>query len=161
MMLDVATDIVYLCPDLHERLLGGGPGGLGAASGAGPREGRDVHVYFDNDVKVRAPFDALALMRRLRLAWRPEGSSGDGDLARHLPGACIPRASEAALVLVSSGVRGRDSGGPAQARRVADGPAVDAPVTRRPTGPPGGTRPGVACSARPAPQESRRAMSIP
>jgi len=55
------------------------------------REGRDVHVYFDNDVKVRAPFDALALMRGLRLAWRPEGSSGDGDLARHLPGACIAR----------------------------------------------------------------------
>jgi uncharacterized protein YecE (DUF72 family) len=28
-------------------------------------EGRDVFVYFDNDVKVRAPFDAMALMRRL------------------------------------------------------------------------------------------------
>ncbi len=26
-------------------------------------EGRDVHVYFDNDVKVRAPFDAIALAR--------------------------------------------------------------------------------------------------
>ena len=28
---------------------------------------RDVFVYFDNDVKVRAPFDAMALMRRLGL----------------------------------------------------------------------------------------------
>src|SRR5471030_1680194 len=28
---------------------------------------RDVFVYFDNDVKVRAPFDAMALMRRLDL----------------------------------------------------------------------------------------------
>ncbi|NEC93186.1 DUF72 domain-containing protein, partial [Streptomyces sp. SID12501] len=26
---------------------------------------RDVHVYFDNDVKVRAPFDAAALAARL------------------------------------------------------------------------------------------------
>jgi uncharacterized protein YecE (DUF72 family) len=28
---------------------------------------RDVFVYFDNDVKVRAPFDAMALMHRLDL----------------------------------------------------------------------------------------------
>ena len=27
----------------------------------------DVYVYFDNDVKVRAPYDALALMRKLGL----------------------------------------------------------------------------------------------
>jgi uncharacterized protein YecE (DUF72 family) len=30
------------------------------------RLGRDVYVYFDNDVKVRAPFDALNLQRLLR-----------------------------------------------------------------------------------------------
>jgi uncharacterized protein YecE (DUF72 family) len=35
------------------------------------RSGRDVYVYFDNDVKVRAPFDALSLMSRLRVDWRP------------------------------------------------------------------------------------------
>jgi uncharacterized protein YecE (DUF72 family) len=35
-----------------------------AAPAAGPR---DVYVYFDNDVKVRAPFDADRLMRMLRL----------------------------------------------------------------------------------------------
>ena len=28
----------------------------------------DVFVYFDNDVKVRAPFDAMGLMRRLGLS---------------------------------------------------------------------------------------------
>jgi Protein of unknown function DUF72 len=33
------------------------------------RDGRDVYVYFDNDVKVRAPFDALSLMRKLGLSW--------------------------------------------------------------------------------------------
>lgn len=37
------------------------------------RAGRDVYVYFDNDVKVKAPFDALALMRKLGLVWRPSG----------------------------------------------------------------------------------------
>jgi uncharacterized protein YecE (DUF72 family) len=37
---------------------------------AGPPAGkrkRDVYVYFDNDSKVRAPFDARALMRLLKL----------------------------------------------------------------------------------------------
>ncbi len=28
--------------------------------------GRDVYVYFDNDVKVRAPIDAMSLLERLR-----------------------------------------------------------------------------------------------
>lgn len=40
---------------------------------AGPparRKGRDVYVYFDNDMKVRAPFDAQALMKRLARARR-------------------------------------------------------------------------------------------
>ena len=31
-----------------------------------PRVKRDVYVYFDNDAKVRAPFDAQGLRRRLR-----------------------------------------------------------------------------------------------
>jgi len=29
----------------------------------------DVYVYFDNDAKVRAPYDAQALMRKLGLCW--------------------------------------------------------------------------------------------
>jgi uncharacterized protein YecE (DUF72 family) len=36
------------------------------------KDGRDVYVYFDNDVKVRAPFDALNLMHKLRLGWQPQ-----------------------------------------------------------------------------------------
>jgi uncharacterized protein YecE (DUF72 family) len=37
-------------------------------AGPGPtrRGGRDVHVYFDNDVKVRAPYDAIGLAERVR-----------------------------------------------------------------------------------------------
>lgn len=31
---------------------------------------RDVYVYFDNDAKVRAPFDALELARRLSIKWQ-------------------------------------------------------------------------------------------
>ena len=32
-----------------------------------PRKFRDVFVYFDNDIKVKAPFDAMALARKLSL----------------------------------------------------------------------------------------------
>ena len=46
------------------------------------RDGHDVYVYFDNDVKVRAPFDALNLMRKLGLSW---GSPV------HAPGTRVPR----------------------------------------------------------------------
>ncbi|WP_460405803.1 DUF72 domain-containing protein [Actinophytocola sediminis] len=34
-------------------------------------DGLDVHVYFDNDAKVRAPVDAAALTQRLDLPWPP------------------------------------------------------------------------------------------
>ena len=33
------------------------------------RQGVDVYVYFDNDVKVKAPYDAQALMRKFGLRW--------------------------------------------------------------------------------------------
>jgi uncharacterized protein YecE (DUF72 family) len=33
----------------------------------------DVYVYFDNDAKVKAPYDALSLMDKLDLDWRPYG----------------------------------------------------------------------------------------
>ena len=32
---------------------------------------RDVFVYFDNDAKVHAPFDAIRLAKRLRVRWSP------------------------------------------------------------------------------------------
>jgi uncharacterized protein YecE (DUF72 family) len=54
------------------------------------REGGDVYVYFDNDVKVRAPFDALRLVRLLGLAWHPP-ATGELEIPRHAPGARIPR----------------------------------------------------------------------
>jgi uncharacterized protein YecE (DUF72 family) len=39
------------------------------------RGGADVYVYFDNDVKVRAPYDAQALMRKLGLCWPADAAS--------------------------------------------------------------------------------------
>lgn len=37
-----------------------------------PKAGsRDVYCYFDNDIKVRAPFDAKRLMALLDVEWRP------------------------------------------------------------------------------------------
>ncbi|WFU06031.1 DUF72 domain-containing protein (plasmid) [Rhizobium sp. CB3171] len=44
------------------------------------RNGRDVYVYFDNDVKVRAPADAQALAARLGLA-NPAGARRYSKLA--------------------------------------------------------------------------------
>jgi uncharacterized protein YecE (DUF72 family) len=38
--------------------------------GAKAPQGRDVFVYFDNDVKIKAPFDAIALAHMLGLKER-------------------------------------------------------------------------------------------
>ena len=51
------------------------------------KDGRDVYAYFDNDVKVRAPFDALNLMRKLRQAW----DAPEADFPRHRAGTRVPR----------------------------------------------------------------------
>lgn len=42
-----------------------------SAKPAPRRKSRDVYVYFDNDAKVHAPFDAIALERALGDAARP------------------------------------------------------------------------------------------
>ena len=129
MMLDATTNMVYVRLHGDVRIYTSGYS-EGALAGWArrirrwARKGRDVHVYFDNDVKVRAPFDALALMRRLRLAWRPAGSHVDGDLPRYRSGVRIPR--------VRGGLGPRVTGGSAWAglgrartsaprRRQADG----------------------------------------
>ncbi len=60
-------------------------------------DGWDVYVYFDNDVKVRAPFDALDLMQKLGLAWLP-ASAFDGSrppFQRHKAGTRVPRSKVA------------------------------------------------------------------
>ena len=75
-MFQVTADFVYvrLHGDVEIYRSGYTPGALAAWAKrirAWDRAGKDVYVYFDNDVKVRAPFDALNLMQRLHLAWEP------------------------------------------------------------------------------------------
>jgi len=52
------------------------------------RASRDVYAYFDNDIKVHAPFDALALQRALALPpWQPDAPLA----ARRRPGKLVIR----------------------------------------------------------------------
>jgi uncharacterized protein YecE (DUF72 family) len=53
---------------------GGEPEDADRVGGKAARQKRDVFVYFDNDLKVRAPTDARGLMRRLGLPPAGEGS---------------------------------------------------------------------------------------
>ena len=55
------------------------------------RDGRDVYVYFDNDVKVKAPFDALNLMRKVGVPWQPAAATRDEPLPLHKAGTRVPR----------------------------------------------------------------------
>jgi uncharacterized protein YecE (DUF72 family) len=55
------------------------------------KDGRDVYVYFDNDVKVKAPFDALNLMRKVRVAWQPPDATCEEPLLVHKAGTRVPR----------------------------------------------------------------------
>jgi len=67
----VTSDLVYvrLHGDAELYVSGYGDAALdrwAAKVGGWHDQGLDVHVYFDNDVKVRAPFDAMALAARVR-----------------------------------------------------------------------------------------------
>jgi uncharacterized protein YecE (DUF72 family) len=69
-MFDVTADFVYVRLHGAEELYASGydPPALDewAARVRGWTDaGLDVHVYFDNDIKVRAPFDAMALAERV------------------------------------------------------------------------------------------------
>jgi uncharacterized protein YecE (DUF72 family) len=55
------------------------------------KAGRDVYVYFDNDVKVKAPFDALNLMRKLRQTWAPQDATCEEPLRVHKAGTRVSR----------------------------------------------------------------------
>lgn len=88
LLMDVTADFVYCRLHGSEQLyasgysdvdldvwakrvrawVGGGDspdGRFACGSGCEKVEGRDVFVYFDNDIKVRAPFDALQLRKRV------------------------------------------------------------------------------------------------
>jgi uncharacterized protein YecE (DUF72 family) len=95
-MLDVTSDFVYV--RLHGDVKIYTSGYTDRALDAWARRirgwnraGKDVYVYFDNDVKVHAPFDALRLMHRLRLSWFCESDLKEEPFLRHAVGARRPR----------------------------------------------------------------------
>jgi uncharacterized protein YecE (DUF72 family) len=85
LLMDATADFVYVRLHGSEQLYASGYGSraldvwagrirawIGGREAKGihagppaPRRKRDVYVYFDNDAKVRAPFDARALMEKL------------------------------------------------------------------------------------------------
>ncbi len=68
-----AAAVAPATADFLARLAGGQADDLRRASQDAPAKAtaRDLYCYFDNDIKVRAPQDALRLMALLDLAWRP------------------------------------------------------------------------------------------
>jgi uncharacterized protein YecE (DUF72 family) len=82
---------------------------------AGRAHSREVFVYFDNDVKVHAPFDALALQRALALPpWQGEASLAlrthpNPDMHFELPRQlmpALPRARTSGARATSAAARG-------------------------------------------------------
>jgi uncharacterized protein YecE (DUF72 family) len=97
-MFDVTADFVYvrLHGDIEIYRSGYTPRALDEWARrirAWDRDGKDVYVYFDNDMKVRAPFDAVNLMDRLGLAWQPaaDTASQDPPFRVHAAGSRMPR----------------------------------------------------------------------
>lgn len=95
----VTADFVYVRLHGSRRLYvsGYGPAALDAWAArirTWQADGRDVLVYFDNDVKVRAPFDAMNLASRLghgRLVRFPFGARRAVEARR---GVEVPRAAD-------------------------------------------------------------------
>jgi len=65
---------------------GDAPGADRIGPAAKKRAGRDVYIYFDNDVKVRSPFDAARLAVKLGLREEPLPE------AAHIKSNEVPRA---------------------------------------------------------------------
>jgi uncharacterized protein YecE (DUF72 family) len=68
---------------IHAWARGGNPRGakLAGAREAAQSEARDVYVYFDNDVKVRSPFDAMMLAHRLGVGPKPGAAPDAATIA--------------------------------------------------------------------------------
>lgn len=78
-LFDVTTDFVYV--RLHGDKVIYSSGYTSRALDEWARRIRewhkqaDLYVYFDNDVKVKAPYDAQNLMRKLGLSWPADAKS--------------------------------------------------------------------------------------
>ena len=95
-MLHVTADFVYVRLHGDIKIYTSGYSDRALASWARRirnwhRDGRDVYVYFDNDVKVKAPFDALNLMKKLGQRWEPADATCEEPLPIHKAGTRVPR----------------------------------------------------------------------
>ena len=96
-MLDVTSDFVYLRLHGDVQIYKSGYSDRALDEWSAlirrwDRAGRDVYAYFDNDMKVKAPFDALGLMRRLGLEWTPARvNAEDPPFQVHVAGGRVPR----------------------------------------------------------------------
>jgi len=80
--------------------------------------GKDVYVYFDNDVKVRAPFDALELMRQVGARWDPPEEFGEEPrFLVHRAGDRMPRMKKAYGPRVTGGSTWKGLGPRSRSRR--------------------------------------------
>ena len=82
---EVTSDVVYVRLHGAERLYASGYTTAALRSWAKKvgkwRRGHDVFVYFDNDVKTRAPYDAMSLAHRLGIGPKPEKGPKEADVA--------------------------------------------------------------------------------
>jgi uncharacterized protein YecE (DUF72 family) len=100
---------------------------------------RDVFVYFDNDVKVRAPYDAMTLAHKLKLGPKPAAAPEiDADVRPLLaaarerwPGYGRRRSGAARTAAAHPAPRSRAGASSAAGRRVAAAKAPRASRTRR------------------------------
>ncbi len=95
-MFHVTADFVYVRLHGNVKIYTSGYSSRALASWARrirswDEDGRDVYVYFDNDVKVKAPFDALSLMDKLGLAWQPAEEPDEEPFALHTARAGMPK----------------------------------------------------------------------
>ena len=81
------------------------------------KDGRDVYVYLDNDVKVKAPYDALSLMKKLNLDWQAGAEHCDPAFELRKPGTRIPRLRYAYGPRVTGGNSAWDDLRPSGTRR--------------------------------------------
>ncbi|MEO6876024.1 MAG: DUF72 domain-containing protein, partial [Opitutaceae bacterium] len=110
---------------------GGNPPGtrLVAPAAKAQPSGRDVFVYFDNDVKTRAPYDAMNLAHRLKLGPKPPEAPPIESIAEE------PRTVWAAFPTTKSRALKK-----ARSRKLVRPAQAPTPPARRPKKSPAGRR---------------------
>ena len=106
MMEDITSDFVYLRLHGAEELYASGYTEKALDEWARKLSawsiGRDAYVYFDNDVKVRAPYDAMSLARKLDVAIHPKRMDYP-EPGKEMPGSFPEKSARPAKKRATSG----------------------------------------------------------